>query len=107
MSLPCFQVIRPTTLDAALDAGHAASHRGHCPNHEELDHVMDIVESIIVQMYVLPEAGKRLKHSIPPRKKRSAGTVDLPCHIPRAMPKANSGRRQTAKPPCIHIPFCG
>jgi hypothetical protein len=56
-------------LEAALDAGNAASHRGHCPTARELNHVMDIVESIISQIYVHPEAAKELNKSTPKRKK--------------------------------------
>lgn len=57
-------------LEAALDAGNAASHRGHCPTAGELNLVMDIVESVISQIYILPEAAARLKASTPPRKKK-------------------------------------
>jgi hypothetical protein len=55
-------------LEAALDAGNAASHRGHCPKTGELNMVMDIVESVICQIYVLPDVAARLKASTPPRK---------------------------------------
>jgi hypothetical protein len=56
-------------LEAALDAGNAASHRGHCPTAKQLDQVMDIVENVIQQIYVLPNAAAELKKSTPPRKK--------------------------------------
>jgi len=55
-------------LDAALDAGNAASHRGHCPTARELNLVMDIVESIIAQIYILPDAAIQLQKSTPKRK---------------------------------------
>jgi hypothetical protein len=58
-------------LEAALDVGHAASHRGHCPTAKQLDQVMDIVESILQQIYVLPNAATELKKSTPPRKKKA------------------------------------
>jgi hypothetical protein len=58
-------------LEAALDVGHAASHRGHCPTAKQLDQVMDIVESILQQIYVLPNAATELKKSTPPRKKNA------------------------------------
>jgi len=57
-------------LDVALDAGNAASHRGHCPTARHLNLVMDIVESIIAQIYVLPDAAKELEKSIPKRNKK-------------------------------------
>lgn len=58
-------------LEAALDVGNAASHRGHCPTAKQLDQVMDIVESILQQIYVLPNAAEELKKSTPPRKKKA------------------------------------
>ena len=58
-------------LEAALDVGNAASHRGHCPTAKQLDQVMDIVESILQQIYVLPNAAAELKKSTPPRKKKT------------------------------------
>ncbi|MGB8371030.1 MAG: DUF4145 domain-containing protein [Limisphaerales bacterium] len=57
-------------LEAALDVGNAASHRGHCPTAKQLDQVMDIVENILQQIYVLPNAATELKKSTPPRKKK-------------------------------------
>ena len=33
--------------------------------------------------------------------------VDWVCHIASAIPSANSGNRQIAKPPSTHNPFCG
>jgi len=55
-------------LEAALDAGNAATHRGHCPTTKQLEQVMDIVESVLQQIYVLPQAAADLKKSTPPRK---------------------------------------
>jgi hypothetical protein len=56
-------------LEVALDAGSAAAHRGHCPTAQQLNNVMDIVESILHQIYVLPQAAAELKKSTPLRKK--------------------------------------
>jgi hypothetical protein len=56
-------------LEAALDTGSAAAHRGHCPNAKQLNHVMDIVENILHQIFVLPGVAKELKSSTPQRKK--------------------------------------
>lgn len=55
------------TLEVALDAGSAAVHRGHKPSIHDLNLVMDIVEGILAQIYVHPDAGKRLQGSTPPR----------------------------------------
>jgi hypothetical protein len=57
-------------LEAALEAGNAASHRGHCPTSQQLNQVMDIVEGILQQIYVLPELANDLRKSTPQRKKR-------------------------------------
>ncbi|MCF6179051.1 MAG: DUF4145 domain-containing protein [Geopsychrobacter sp.] len=55
-------------LEAALDVGHAASHRGHEPSDLEADHVMDIVENLI-QTDILTSAAGDLRKSTPARKK--------------------------------------
>jgi hypothetical protein len=57
-------------LEAALEAGHASSHRGHIPSTENLDHVMDILENLVAQVYVLPSAAKSLRKSTPKRKRK-------------------------------------
>lgn len=57
-------------LEAALEAGNASAHRGHYPSSENLDHVMDILENIIAQVYVLPGAGKSLRRSTPKRRRK-------------------------------------
>lgn len=54
-------------LEAALDAGHAAAHRGHQPSEAEVSHVMDIVENLLQAVYVLEPAATELKKSTPPR----------------------------------------
>ncbi len=56
-------------LDAALDAGSAAAHRGHTPSFEEVNAVMDIVENLLKAVYVLPDMAKSLKKTTPPRPK--------------------------------------
>ena len=55
-------------LEAALDAGSAAAHRGHSPTTKQLDLVMDIVENVLQQIFVLPHAAKELKKGTPARK---------------------------------------
>jgi hypothetical protein len=54
-------------LDAALDAGSAAAHRGHTPSESEVNAVMDIVENLLNAVYVLPDIAKSLKKTTPPR----------------------------------------
>jgi hypothetical protein len=55
-------------LEAALEAGHAAAHRGHQPKQDEVAQVIDIVENLI-QIYVLKKSAEDLKSKIPPRNK--------------------------------------
>ena len=53
-------------MEAAVDAGHAASHRAHTPSNSELETVMDIVENVI-QSDLLEESAKELKKGTPPK----------------------------------------
>jgi len=57
-------------LDAVLDAGNAAAHRGHAPSESEVEAVMDIVENMLQAVYVFPETAKRLRKSTPRRRKK-------------------------------------
>jgi len=56
-------------LDAALDVGNAASHRGHKPQRKHVVHVMDIVENLLHSTILEPVADE-LKAATPPRKKK-------------------------------------
>jgi len=56
-------------LDAALEIGNAAAHRAHIPTHIEINLLMNIVEGVLTQIYVLPEAGLKLKSKTPTRKR--------------------------------------
>jgi hypothetical protein len=61
-------------LDAALDAGSAAAHRGYAPKLPEVLAVMDIVENLLQATYVLDKAAKEIKKSTParpPKEKKS------------------------------------
>lgn len=62
-------------VEAAVDAGHAASHRAHVPSSSELETVMDIVENLI-QSDLLELSAKELKKTTPKRvaTKKSKGT---------------------------------
>ncbi|HBO0016580.1 DUF4145 domain-containing protein [Pseudomonas aeruginosa] len=57
------------TLTAALEAGSAAAHRGHKPNIESLNAVLDITEHLL-HAYVLKDVGDALKSATPPRPKK-------------------------------------
>ena len=54
-------------LEAALDVGNAAAHRGHAPKAAEMNAVMDIVENLLHAVYVLPGMAQGLKKTTPLR----------------------------------------
>ena len=56
-------------LDAALDVGNAASHRGHCPERKHVQNVIDIVENLL-QSTILQAVVDDLKNATPKRKKK-------------------------------------
>jgi hypothetical protein len=56
-------------LGAAVEAGHAVTHRGHHPTAEQLDQVLDIVERLLQDVYVPWSEADQLKQ-IPGRPKR-------------------------------------
>ena len=53
-------------IDAAIDAGHASTHRGHQPSVNDVNVVMDIVERLI-HSEILAEKAKAVKANTPPR----------------------------------------
>lgn len=57
-------------LNAALDVGNAASHRGHEPERKHVQHVMDIVENLL-QATLLKNVVDDLKNATPQRKKKN------------------------------------
>ena len=64
-------------LEAALDAGNAAAHRGYLATPEEVNHVMDIVENLL-HTDLLEAAAENLRRSTPqrPSKRRSGEKTD-------------------------------
>lgn len=54
-------------LDAALDLGHAANHRGHYVSGQQLTTAMNIIEVLLQTLYVLPDEAEKLRQKIPPR----------------------------------------
>ncbi|WP_455927318.1 DUF4145 domain-containing protein [Pseudomonas capeferrum] len=61
-------------LKTALEAGHAASHRGHLPSPSEINHVMDIVENLI-QKKALQRSAAELKKGTPARALVTPGSA--------------------------------
>lgn len=54
----------------ALEAGSAAAHRGNAPLVDDLNRVMDIVESLLESVYVLENLAQRLRQTTPARPSR-------------------------------------
>ncbi len=55
------------TLEAAIEAGSAAAHRGFTPNEQQIEDVLGIVEHLLQGFYVLGPVSARLRDQIPPR----------------------------------------
>ncbi len=62
-------------IETALEVGHASIHRGHFPTAKELQVVMDIVDHLLEELYVLDKTSESLRASVPKRqvKKRGSG----------------------------------
>jgi len=56
-------------LSAAIDAGHASTHRGHNPSSDSVNVVIDIVENLI-HNELLAESAQALKAATPRRSKK-------------------------------------
>ena len=56
-----------TTLEAAIEAGNAAAHRGFIPNEQQIEDVLGIVEHLLMGRYVLGQAATRLRSQVPGR----------------------------------------
>jgi hypothetical protein len=54
-------------LRAAIDSGHASAHRGHVPARDELIAVLDVVEHLLTEIYVLSKHAERMRTKTPPR----------------------------------------
>jgi uncharacterized protein DUF4145 len=63
-------------LDAALDAGNAAAHRGYAPTVKHVHSVMDIAENLVHSTYVLEIVAKEIKKDTPqrPSKKKASNS---------------------------------
>lgn len=64
-------------LEVALEAGHAASHRGYLPSSNEISHVMDIVENLL-QKKALQRSAAELKRGTPSRTLVSPSSTTVP-----------------------------
>jgi hypothetical protein len=60
--------IQKNVLSTVLEAGHATMHRSYSPSQEDLSTCMDIAESVIQTIYILPRKADELTKKIPKRK---------------------------------------
>jgi hypothetical protein len=76
-------------LEAVVDVGSAAAHRGHRPTTEKLNYAMDIIENLLESIYVLAPVAEQLKESIPPRNRTGAADRTRPSHgrVPGSDPR--------------------
>lgn len=58
---------------AAVDAGNASAHRGHCPSANDINVVIDIVENLI-HNELLADPAAALRQTTPPRPRAGAAT---------------------------------
>lgn len=57
-------------LDAAVEAGNAAAHRGFFPTKDDSRRVIEIVEHLVSSLYVLKLAAKGIKKATPKRRRK-------------------------------------
>ncbi|MDF3841702.1 DUF4145 domain-containing protein [Pseudomonas citronellolis] len=81
------------TLEAALEAGNAAAHRGHTPNIRDMGLVMDIVENLL-QLHLLKGDAVKLKERTPQRPPKPPKATAAASGTTAAVPK----RPRAAKP---------
>ena len=60
-------------LNVTVQAGHAAAHRGHAPNDEDMSVILDTAENLLRRFFILEADAKRLSKSIPSRKSSNGG----------------------------------
>jgi len=58
-------------INAALEAGHASTHRGWVPARDQIETVMDIIENLVERVVLLSSSAKKLKKKIPKRRRVS------------------------------------
>lgn len=61
-------------VSAAVDAGNASAHRGHCPSGDDISAVIDIVENLI-HNELLTQQAQTLRANTPARPKPSAASA--------------------------------
>lgn len=56
-------------LETIIEAGHAATHRGWHPTHDQIKIFLDITESLIETIYLHEPRAEHLEKAVPPRSK--------------------------------------
>lgn len=73
------------TLNAVLDAGHAAKHRLYDPTESELSMALDIAEGVFASIYVHVDAARELSDRVPPRQEQEKSfhgrCMNVPKHL--------------------------
>lgn len=87
-----------TALQAALEAGNAAAHRGHIPNVKDMGLVMDIVENLL-HFHVLEIDAKVLKANTPARPPKPQKAAKQPNAKEKARAAPSSTVPSDASPP--------
>ncbi|WP_164512719.1 DUF4145 domain-containing protein [Caulobacter vibrioides] len=59
-------------FEIILDAGSASAHRAFEPDNDVFSHIMDALENMLWQIYVLPEKASSIKAATPPRPKKTS-----------------------------------
>lgn len=57
-------------IENIIEVGHASVHRGHFPKLEDLQVVMDIVDHLLEELYILDKTSESLRESVPKREKK-------------------------------------
>ncbi|KIL99372.1 hypothetical protein CCC_04143 [Paramagnetospirillum magnetotacticum MS-1] len=52
-----------------LEAGHATMHRAYDPSDQDIDTLLDTVETMVEQVYIHPIRAEEMKGRIPPRRR--------------------------------------
>lgn len=66
--------VQLSTLEAALEIGHASIHRGFTPSLWHLELALDIAEALLQQLYLLTKEASYAVRTVPPRKGRAPRT---------------------------------
>lgn len=68
-------------LEAAIEAGNAAAHRGFAPKQDDVHRVVAIAEHLLNSLYVLKGAAKGLKKVTPKRRRKSTKKTQSPLQV--------------------------